>query len=363
MCLGISSLEPTHLLPNHLTELLFHATLAHGLSSLPDLIDAGYPKFFAHALDRTFSTRVYFDSSAETDSWRTIALILVVTQAVLLLLLLWFATKWRRVAGSVDHNDEMHKTEEEKVKKPQEESSKAQGGRVTDISCAKAVPQLQVELGGQLIKAQEEERARVARELHDGINQRLALLANRLAELKRTEVPNDQNVFHKEVNALWQLTNEIAADIQRLSHELHPSKLHYLGLGSAVRDLCQEFAKQYKVEVDCVVRDLPRNLDTNISLNLFRTIQESLHNVAKHSGAAHVKVGLVGEESSILLRVSDDGIGFQVDQPRYEGLGLISIRERVLSVGGELSIWSRPSLGTQVEARVPLTPKRGASVS
>jgi signal transduction histidine kinase len=153
---------------------------------------------------------------------------------------------------------------------------------------------------------------------------------------------------------MWRLTNEIATDIQHMSHQLHPSKLHYLGLAATVRDLCHEFSAQHKIEVECVVQDLPQDLEENAALNLFRTVQESLRNVVKHSHARHVKVELTCQSRVVQLRVSDDGVGFDPeDTQRNHGLGLVSMRERLRSVGGEFSIWSRPSLGTQVEGSIP----------
>jgi PAS domain S-box-containing protein len=232
-------------------------------------------------------------------------------------------------------------------------------GCCIDITDEKEAKAARAEFGSRLIQAQEEERARIARELHDDINQRLALVANGLQEVVRTRHELRQT---KELRELWQLTSEIAADVQDLSHQLHPSKLHYLGLAAAVRGLCQEFSRQHKIEVECVVRDLPKDLDESISLSLFRTIQESLHNVAKHSQAHHVKVELIRQSSVVRLRVSDDGVGFNPDYAaKNHGLGLVSMRERLRSAGGELFIWSRPSLGTQVEGTVPAASRHARS--
>jgi PAS domain S-box-containing protein len=211
------------------------------------------------------------------------------------------------------------------------------------------------ELNGRLIRAQEEERARIAGELHDDINQRLALLANGFQELEGSQAAPETFQWTKQVRDLKQLTIEIAADLQHLSHRLHPSKLYYLGLAPAVRDLCKEFSKQHKIEVECTVRDLPRQLDENISLSLFRTAQESLHNAAKHSRARHIKVELAGGSGVVRLRIEDDGIGFDPEHVGDSGLGLFSMRERLRLAGGEFSISSRPLLGTQVEGTVPTT--------
>ena len=222
---------------------------------------------------------------------------------------------------------------------------------VTDDRNAKATLK---ELSGRLIHAQEEERARIARELHDDISQRLALLANRLQVLNQELIHQGVTVGEEESGALWELTSEIAAAIQQLSHDLHPSKLNYLGLAGAARELCQEFTRQGKIEIECRVQDLPRDLDSGISLGLFRIIQESLRNVSKHSRARHVDVELARIAGLVRLSVSDDGIGFDLDRVEGRGLGLVSMRERLRIIGGELSIWSRPSYGTHLEASVPV---------
>ncbi|MGA8492705.1 MAG: PAS domain S-box protein [Terriglobales bacterium] len=229
-------------------------------------------------------------------------------------------------------------------------------GCCIDISDQKEAKAVLTDLSSRLIRAQEEERERLARELHDDINQRLALLANRIQESDQALSAHTDSLQKKELREIWRLTNEIATDIQHISHQLHPSKLHYLGLSATVRDLCKEVAQQHKIEVECTVKDLPGDLDENVSLNLFRTVQESLHNVVKHSQAHHVKVALTCKAHVIQLRVSDDGVGFDTELVSgAQGLGLVSMRERMRSVGGEFSIWSRPFLGTQVEGRVPVT--------
>jgi PAS domain S-box-containing protein len=231
-------------------------------------------------------------------------------------------------------------------------------GYCLDISDQKETTAARIELGGRFIHAQEVEREHIARELHDDINQRLALLANGLQEFEQTTSAKNNASEKKDLQELWRLTNDIANGIQQMSHHLHPSKLHYLGLAAAVRDLCHEFSRQHKFEVDCVVRDIPQDLSQDLSLSLFRTIQESLRNVAKHSQAHHVKVELTCQSEVIELRVSDDGVGFNPELTRNNlGLGLVSMRERLRSVGGEFSIWSRLSFGTQIRGAVPATRK------
>ena len=230
-------------------------------------------------------------------------------------------------------------------------------GCCTDVTDEKEAKAASAEFGSKLIRAQEEERARIARELHDDINQRLALLANGLENFGMDNNVHDEvKRIHRDVKAreLWQLANDIGADIQHLSHQLHPSKVHYLGLTAAVRDLCQEFSRQHDIGVECIVQDLPKNLEDGVSLNLYRAIQECLHNAAKHSQARHVKVELTRKSTLLHLCVSDDGIGFNPPDVVGKGLGLISMRERLRSIGGELFVWSRPSLGTQLEGTVPV---------
>jgi len=231
-------------------------------------------------------------------------------------------------------------------------------GYCLDISDQKEAKAALIDLSGRLIQAEEAERARVARELHDDINQRLALLANRVQECDQATSANTDWLQKKELREIWRLTNEIATDIQHMSHQLHPSKLHYLGLAATVRDLCHEFSRQHKIKVECVVQDVPHDLEENVSLSLFRAVQEALRNAVKHSQARCVKVELTCQSSMVQLRVCDDGVGFNPEDVRgIHGLGLISMRERLRSVGGELSIWSKPALGTEVEGRVPATRK------
>jgi PAS domain S-box-containing protein len=229
-------------------------------------------------------------------------------------------------------------------------------GCCMDVSDLKQARATVIEFTGRLMRAGEEERARIARELHDDINQRLALLANLIQESEQAVSTSKLPLQRQRLQELWQLTNEIASDIQHMSHQLHPAKLHYLGLAATLRDLCREFAAQHKIEVECVVQDVPPDLDENISLHLFRTVQESLRNVVKHSHARHAKVELTSRSSVVHLRVSDNGVGFNLEDARgNHGLGLVSMRERLRSVGGEFSIWSKPSLGTHVQGTVPAT--------
>jgi len=213
----------------------------------------------------------------------------------------------------------------------------------------------QGEFGRRMIRAQEEERTRLARELHDDINQRLALLANGIERLDLAIGSQETSTEHKQLRALSQLTNEIVSDIQALSHQLHPAKLQLLGLSAAVRGLCNEFSRQYSdILFAYDVVNLPRDLDDDLSLNLFRTLQECLRNIAKHSHAHSARIALFPETAHLILDISDDGVGFATDSSIGKGLGLISIQERLRQVEGTVTISSVPGSGTHIRAMAPL---------
>jgi len=206
-----------------------------------------------------------------------------------------------------------------------------------------------------LIEAQEQERTRIARELHDDIGQRLAMLAIEMEQLPQnsSDVPAELTIRLRE---LWKHTCEIANDTQSLSHELHSAKLQYLGITAAMRGFCKEFGAQQKVEIDFTSKDLPSPLSPDISLCFFRVLQEALHNSAKHSGVSHFEVSLWGGSGELHLTVRDSGSGFDIDAAkRSQGLGLISMEERLKLVNGTLSIESQAQSGTIIHARVPLS--------
>jgi len=208
-------------------------------------------------------------------------------------------------------------------------------------------------VNSRLIEAQEQERARIARELHDDIGQRLALLAVELQQL-RGDSPKSSEIYGR-VDELWKQTSGIAADIQSLSHELHSAKLEYLGIVPAMKGFCQEFGTQRKVEIAFTNRDLPSPLSRDVSLCLFRVLQEALHNSARHSGVQRFEVQLWGSSDEIHLTVKDSGAGFDTEAAKASrGLGLISMEERLKLVNGTFSIESQTQRGTTIHARVPL---------
>ena len=201
----------------------------------------------------------------------------------------------------------------------------------------------------RLIEAQEQERLRISRELHDDIAQRVAVLAMELGQL-----PQDRSEDRGRIAELQRQTAEIGADIQSLSHELHSSKLELLGLATATKSFCHEFETQQKVKIDFRTDDLPTALPPDISLGLFRVLQESLRNAAKHSGVRHFEVRLWVASSEIHLTVSDSGVGFDTEAAKASpGLGLVSMEERLKMLNGTFSIESRPQHGTTIHARAP----------
>jgi PAS domain S-box-containing protein len=227
-------------------------------------------------------------------------------------------------------------------------------GMVANITERKLAEVALASVSGRLIEAQEQERSRIARELHDDIGQRLALLAMKIAQFQQS--PPNSSEFPGRVGELQKQTSEIAADVQSLSHELHSSQLQFLGIAAAMRGFCSEFGEQQKMEIDFKIRDLPILLSPEISLCFFRVLQEALHNSAKHSGVRYFEVELWGTSDEIHLTVSDSGAGFDINAVKSSrGLGLISMQERLKLMKGTLSIESQLQRGTTIHARVPFS--------
>ena len=164
----------------------------------------------------------------------------------------------------------------------------------------------------KLIEAHEQERTRIARELHDDVVQRLALLSLELEGVQE-DVPDAASELRTRIEALVNQTAQIVDDVQLLSHELHSSKLEYLGIAEAAKNFCKEFSERQKVEIDFQSHDLPTGLPTELSLTLFRVLQEALRNAAKHSGVKRFEVRLWGSTGEIHLSISDLGAGFDTE--------------------------------------------------
>jgi signal transduction histidine kinase len=223
-----------------------------------------------------------------------------------------------------------------------------------DITRRKLAEEELRQLGGRLIKAQEEERSRVGRDLHDDLSQRLAVFSMELEELKQ-KMPEDRDDLTSHVVSLMTRAQELTSNIHRLSYQLHPFKLHTLGLSAAIKDLCEEISDHRDLKIRFQPKGFPAALPPEISLCLFRIAQEALHNIVKHSGAREAKLVLTKTSEAVRFRALDRGCGFDVEAAKTKKrLGLLSMRERLRLVGGELSIRSRRSEGTQIDVLIPL---------
>jgi signal transduction histidine kinase len=226
-------------------------------------------------------------------------------------------------------------------------------GMSVDITDRKLAEEALATVGRRLIEAHEEERTWIGRELHDDINQRLALLAVELDQWRKQSSLDDHTLDR--FRHAQQRISEIATDVQALSHRLHSSKLDYLGLARAAKSFCKELSEKAKVEIIFNHAELPSTLPKEVSLCLFRVMQEALQNAVKYTGVQSFEVDLRGTPDSIELTVADTGRGFEVqDALSRQGLGLISMRERLQMVHGELKLQSKAGAGTTIYARVPL---------
>lgn len=226
-------------------------------------------------------------------------------------------------------------------------------GVSVDITKRKLAEQAAHELSYKLMGAQEKERARLARELHDDLSQRLALLSIQLQSLNGESVKPDS--IKEQVGELTDQIQLLSSDVHRISHELHPSKLSQLGLEASLRGFCRETGAAHGLKVRFEAHDVPRDLPSDISLCLYRIAQESLQNAVKHSGAAFANVIVEAADGEIRLTVSDNGSGFDPEAVKSkESLGLISMQERIRAVNGTVMVYSVPDAGTKIEAIAPL---------
>jgi PAS domain S-box-containing protein len=215
-------------------------------------------------------------------------------------------------------------------------------------------------LGGRLIAAQEDERRRIARELHDDLSQKLALLTMELDQLSQAPSTDDTS---QRLRRLTDQASQIATDVHRLSYQLHPSKLEALGLVASIRSYCRDIELQHAVEVEFTHTDVPVTIPAEVSLCVFRVVQEALHNVVKHSSAQSAFVRLSGAGDALQLQIADSGVGFTLEAQDGQGLGLVSMRERVHFLGGKLVIHSAPGNGTRIGLRVPFDMASGSGAT
>jgi PAS domain S-box-containing protein len=226
-------------------------------------------------------------------------------------------------------------------------------GSAIDTTDQKLAQQALAKVSGQLIEAQEQERSRIARDLHDDICQRLALLSMEIEQANRASngsvaatKPNLENIQKH--------CAEIAVDVQSLSHQLHSATLDCLGVVAAIRAFCGELSRQHQVSVEFTERNVPEHLPRDISLCLFRIAQEALHNALKYSETHQFSVALGATKEEVQLVVRDAGAGFDVEEAKkHRGLGMVSMQERVNLVHGRFSVESKPGQGTRIFAAVP----------
>ena len=208
----------------------------------------------------------------------------------------------------------------------------------------------------KVIEAHEEEKTRIARELHDDISQQITVLGIHLGILKRTVPASAGADLQPEIEEMYRRIGDLAFAIQALSHGLHSPKLELIGLKAAAARFCEELSNQHDVTIEVHVEHIPDALPPEISLCLYRVLQEALQNVVKHSGSRRAHVSLTGHVNTLSLSVQDSGAGFDPDDAmRGPGLGLTSMKERLKVVGGRLSIDSQRGQGTTIHAVAPVS--------
>jgi PAS domain S-box-containing protein len=213
-------------------------------------------------------------------------------------------------------------------------------------------------LAGHLIQAQEEEGRRIARELHDDINQQLGLLQIDLERLEQ-HLPDSADQTRKKLHEQCEHVSEISSDVRAILHRLHPSKLQYLGIEVSANNFCRDLSARHRVKIDFHSENIPQDLPIDISFCLFRVLQEAIQNATKHSGSPHFQVLLSGGSNEIQLTVHDSGKGFDLeDAMKGTGLGLSIMKERLRLVNGDLYVDSQQLRGTTIRARVPLNQTR-----
>jgi signal transduction histidine kinase len=228
-------------------------------------------------------------------------------------------------------------------------------GSAIDVTQHKSAEAALSTMSQRLIDAQEEERAWIARELHDDIGQRLSLLMMNLSRLcDRTSLTKIRAGIHKAI----QQASDLGSEMRALSHRFHSPILDYVGLEAAASAYCSELAERHKVEIGLHSENIPSDLSREVSVCLFRILQEALQNAIRHSGSQDFRVLLKRGTDEIELVVHDTGTGFEPEQAfKGHGIGLSSMKERLKLVNGKVSIDSELGRGTTIHARVPLSPK------
>ena len=228
-------------------------------------------------------------------------------------------------------------------------------GSAVDVTARKIAEETLAHLSRKLMEAHEAERARISRDLHDDFGQRMAALTMGL-ESVRSVIASSMPDVARQIRGLYDHAVAVATDLQALSHRLHSPRLDYLGLEEATASFCSDLTAQHRVEVVFAASRIPKDIPKDIALCIFRILEEAVNNAVKHAGVDRVTVALRGSARDISLEVADAGVGFDPEAAiRGRGLGLLSMRERLSLVKGEISFDSRPNAGTTVRVRVPLS--------
>ena len=226
-------------------------------------------------------------------------------------------------------------------------------GSCNDVTERKSAEEALASLSSQLIEAQEEERKRIARELHDDYNQRLAMLALDLENVAEN-IGDSSADAAQQLQEFFERVSELGADLHSLSHRLHSSTLESLGLVAGVKAFCKEFAEQQGIQVEFAHENVPHDIPEDAALCIFRIAQEGLRNIKRHSGADRAEVRLEGLEEKLHLSITDSGRGFDVNKRSAQsGIGIRSMKERLRYLGGHLEVHSRPMAGTTIDAWLP----------
>jgi len=209
-----------------------------------------------------------------------------------------------------------------------------------------------IHLNSSLLRAQDEERARLARGLHDDTSQRLALLS---IEIDQTKAEARDDSLRQALGSLSEKAAAVAADVHAIARGLHPSKFEHLGLLPAVREFCRDIELRSGVDVEVTTDNWPAYLSRNVTLSLYRIVQEALQNVVRHSDAHRAGLQFAGGKHEVSVKITDDGRGFDPSAvPEGRGLGLVGMRERLRAVQGRIKVHSRPGAGTTIEVLIPL---------
>lgn len=212
------------------------------------------------------------------------------------------------------------------------------------------------QLAGDLLTAQEDERRRLAHDLHDDVNQRLALLALDVRSMEQ-KAGDEADWVKAGLQSLLQRTVQLSDDIRAMAYQFHPSILDDLGLATALQHLVDDFSTRTGIKTVLVCQELPSSLREDSATVLYRVVQESLSNIAKHAKACRVEIELIVDEQTLDLSIRDNGNGFDLESSGHHrrGMGLMNMKERVRSVRGTFDVWSEPGQGTQIRVKLPMT--------